>query len=234
MKTYVSNDDLFAIKKQSKLDDNIQPTTTKLAEVKGGFSFGDMQKLTEELSIMNVQAPNYVDKSIKVLASADYEHYNAEQNETDNFTKNKDLPNEQWNTNNKDNVIKEKTFAKKINITQGENFAVGQEQFGDNSLCANNSDELWNTKNKSTQMEMDTGLNYKLVGRLFNTYVLIEVGDNFIMIDQHAGHERVLFDKFTAMYEEKKMISQPLMIPYVCETNEEESVLVEDNLDVFS
>ena len=54
------------------------------------------------------------------------------------------------------------------------------------------------------------------------------------MIDQHAGHERVLFDKFTAMYEEKKMISQPLMIPYVFETNEEESVLVEDNLDVFS
>ncbi len=230
----VSNDDLFAIKKQSKLDDDIQPTTTKLAEVKGGFSFGDMQKLTEELSIMNVQAPNYVDKSIKVLASADYEHYNAEQNDIDNSTKNKDLPNEQWNTNNKDDVIKEKTFAKKVNITQGENFAVGQEQFGDNSLCANNSDELWNTKNKSTQMEIDTGLNYKLVGRLFNTYVLIEVGDNFIMIDQHAGHERVLFDKFTAMYEEKKMISQPLMIPYVFETNEEESVLVEDNLDVFS
>ncbi len=230
----VSNDDLFAIKKQSKLDDDIQPTTTKLAEVKGGFSFGDMQKLTEELSIMNVQAPNYVDKSIKVLASADYEHYNTEQNETDNFTKSKNLPNEQWNTNNKDDVIKEKSFAKKVNITQGENFAVGQEQFGDNSLCANNSDELWNTKNKSTQMEIDTGLNYKLVGRLFNTYVLIEVGDNFIMIDQHAGHERVLFDKFTAMYEEKKMISQPLMIPYVFETNEEESVLVEDNLDVFS
>ena len=230
----VSNDDLFAIKKQSKLDDDIQPTTTKLAEVKGGFSFGDMQKLTEELSIMNVQAPNYVDKSIKVLASADYEHYNAEQNDVDNSTKNKDLPNEQWNTNNKDDVIKEKTFAKKVNITQGENLAVGQEQFGDNSLCANNSDELWNVKNKSTQMEIDTGLNYKLVGRLFNTYVLIEVGDNFIMIDQHAGHERVLFDKFTAMYEEKKMISQPLMIPYVFETNEEESVLVEDNLDVFS
>ena len=230
----VSNDDLFAIKKQSKLDDDIQPTTTKLAEVKGGFSFGDMQKLTEELSIMNVQAPNYVDKSIKVLASADYEHYNTEQNDIDNSTKNKEFPNEQWNINNKDNIIKEKSFAKKVNITQGENLAVEQEQFGDNSLCANNSDELWNTKNKSTQMEMDTGLNYKLVGRLFNTYVLIEVGDNFIMIDQHAGHERVLFDKFTAMYEEKKMISQPLMIPYVFETNEEESVLVEDNLDVFS
>lgn len=230
----VSNDDLFAIKKQSKLDDDIQPTTTKLAEVKGGFSFGDMQKLTEELSIMNVQAPNYVDKSIKVLASADYEHYNTEQNDIDNSTKNKEFPNEQWNINNKDDVIKEKTFAKKVNITQGENLAVEQEQFGDNSLCANNSDELWNVKNKSTQMEIDTGLNYKLVGRLFNTYVLIEVGDNFIMIDQHAGHERVLFDKFTAMYEEKKMISQPLMIPYVFETNEEESVLVEDNLDVFS
>ena len=230
----ISNDDLFAIKKQSKLDDDIQPTTTKLAEVKGGFSFGDMQKLTEELSIMNVQAPNYVDKSIKVLASADYEHYNAEQNDIDNSTKNKEFPNEQWNINNKDDVIKEKTFAKKVNITQGENLAVEQEQFGDNSLCANNSAELWNVKNKSTQMEIDTGLNYKLVGRLFNTYVLIEVGDNFIMIDQHAGHERVLFDKFTAMYEEKKMISQPLMIPYVFETNEEESVLVEDNLDVFS
>ena len=230
----VSNDDLFAIKKQSKLDDDIQPTTTKLAEVKGGFSFGDMQKLTEELSIMNVQAPNYVDKSIKVLASADYEHYNTEQNDIDNSTKNKEFPNEQWNINNKDDVIKEKSFAKKVNITQGENLAVEQEQFGDNSLCANNSDELGNTKNKSTQMEIDTGLTYKLVGRLFNTYVLIEVGDNFIMIDQHAGHERVLFDKFTAMYEEKKMISQPLMIPYVFETNEEESVLVEDNLDVFS
>ncbi len=240
------NEDIFAVKKQAKFDDEIQPATTNLAEVKGGFSFGDMQKLTEELSVMNVQAPNYVDKDIKVLASADYEHYGNEQNDIDNSTKSKDFSFGQWNVSNKEDLTREKNLVKEdnsiqqenptqeYNKTQQTNTTAGQKDFENNSFLIDNKSDVWNINRKASQLEMDTGLNYKLVGRLFNTYVLIEVGDNFIMIDQHAGHERVLFDKFTAMYEEKKMISQALIVPCVFETNEEESMLVEDNLDVFA
>lgn len=71
-------------------------------------------------------------------------------------------------------------------------------------------------------------------GSLFNTYLIYEEGDNAYLIDQHAAHERLIFDRLCAEMEERKVISQPMLVPFVLSVNREESQFVADNLDNIS
>ena len=70
--------------------------------------------------------------------------------------------------------------------------------------------------------------NVKILGVLFDTYMLIEIGDKAVYIDQHAAHERLLFDKF--MENASKLFMQPLMFPYVFTVKDDEAAFIEDNL----
>ena len=74
---------------------------------------------------------------------------------------------------------------------------------------------------------------YRIIGVLFSTYILCEKGDNFLIIDQHAGHERQLFDKFTKQIKENNLACQELLVPYVFNTNFKETEFLENNLDIF-
>ncbi len=50
---------------------------------------------------------------------------------------------------------------------------------------------------------------------IFGTYILAIDSDSFYMIDQHAAHERVFFEKFMAAYKSQEFHSQPLLLPFV-------------------
>ncbi len=74
-------------------------------------------------------------------------------------------------------------------------------------------------------------LKIKIVGKLFNTYILIEYGENMYMIDQHAAHERILYEKFTREYNSRTLAIQPLMFPYILTVNPTEEQMLADSLD---
>ena len=74
---------------------------------------------------------------------------------------------------------------------------------------------------------------FKFIGTLFDTYILIEKNNNLLLIDQHAGHERILFDKFSKELENKQVALQSLLIPIILETNYVESNFIEENLNVL-
>jgi len=100
-------------------------------------------------------------------------------------------------------------------------------------IMNNNIFETGPVKENKIQEELKIGLNYKLIGTLFNTYIVIESGENAYLIDQHAGHERLLYDKFIEQFETNKIVNQPLLVPYIFNVNEIEDELVENNLDMF-
>ncbi len=58
-------------------------------------------------------------------------------------------------------------------------------------------------------------VDFKIIGELFNEFVLIERGENLIILDFHAGHERLNYDKFTQMVENRDVVIQDLLVPYV-------------------
>lgn len=76
--------------------------------------------------------------------------------------------------------------------------------------------------------------NCKILGVLFNTYILAEKGEYFFIIDQHAAHERQLFDKFQSEIKNNKIATQPLLLPYVFQTNFKETEFIEQNLDALT
>ena len=71
------------------------------------------------------------------------------------------------------------------------------------------------------------------IGKIFNTYLIIQWGDNMYLIDQHAGHERIRYDKLKAEYESGSIVVQPMLIPYVLSLNSEDCRIVEANLDAI-
>lgn len=71
----------------------------------------------------------------------------------------------------------------------------------------------------------------KTIGKLFNTYILVEYGDNLYLIDQHAGHERILYEQFKREVNSQRLVIQPLMFPYILSLNSMEYNLVENMLE---
>lgn len=71
------------------------------------------------------------------------------------------------------------------------------------------------------------------VGKIFNTYLVIQWGNNLYLIDQHAGHERIRYDKLKKEYETGSIAVQPMLIPYVLSLNSEDCRIIEDNLNAI-
>jgi len=68
---------------------------------------------------------------------------------------------------------------------------------------------------------------YSILGQIRGTYILCEGEGKLIFIDQHAAHERILFEKFKKEYESRSIVSEKLLIPILLELSAEESYLLE-------
>ena len=78
----------------------------------------------------------------------------------------------------------------------------------------------------------ESGFSYKLIGILFNTYALAECGEKVYVIDQHALHERLLYDELSAKSKTPAIIH--LLMPEVLTLSHSESVVLEDNMTLLS
>lgn len=75
---------------------------------------------------------------------------------------------------------------------------------------------------------------YRVVGQLFATYLVIECGDKVLFIDQHAMHERILFDAFMQELASSEVAVQPLMIPYIYEADAHTVAVLLSNKDLMT
>ena len=64
---------------------------------------------------------------------------------------------------------------------------------------------------------------YAVLGQIRGTYILCEGEGRLVFIDQHAAHERILFEKFKKKHENGSMISEKLLLPVLVELSVEES-----------
>ncbi|MDK2878099.1 MAG: mismatch repair protein MutL [Thermoanaerobacteraceae bacterium] len=72
----------------------------------------------------------------------------------------------------------------------------------------------------------------KIVGQLFNTYIIAEGEGEFYLIDQHAAHERILFEKYSNRFRQKPA-SQELIQPYALKLSIQDMAFVEEyNQDI--
>lgn len=78
--------------------------------------------------------------------------------------------------------------------------------------------------------------NIEPIGILFNTYILAEdiLAERIYFIDQHAAHERVMYEKYLQEYKNENIIMQQLLIPEIIELTNLEMNIFLDNISIFN
>lgn len=73
----------------------------------------------------------------------------------------------------------------------------------------------------------------KILGTLFATYIVVEYADKAYFIDQHAAHERTLYDKLCKQVENSEVLKQPLLFPFELKTTEKERIKLIETVPVL-
>ncbi len=81
--------------------------------------------------------------------------------------------------------------------------------------------------------QMPHTLEINIIGQLFGTYVLGQQEDTFYLIDQHAAHQRIMFENIKEKYNTRSISMQELMIPIIIELSPAEKLLYSENSLIF-
>ena len=192
--------DIFS-KKEDQVEEKeeMKKEEKPLQKITGGFSFGDLEKITNNLGNINIASPTTSKDNFSVLSS----------NKLESFVLN--------------DIEKEK---QKINIEENSKKSQGTNLF--------DSFKEINNKERIKQKTFDLDIDFKIIGTIFNTYIVIEHQNEVYFIDQHAAHERILFDKLLNDFNKDKFVTQPMLIPFTFEVNEEENLLIQKNIETFN
>lgn len=87
--------------------------------------------------------------------------------------------------------------------------------------------------NKPVQQVVEIETDLRFVGQVLNTFLVFDDGNDIYFVDQHAAHERILFDKFMDQIKSGTIDVQPLLIPYIENVNQEEYTFLLDNVKAF-
>lgn len=75
---------------------------------------------------------------------------------------------------------------------------------------------------------------YKYIGALFSTYIVIEIKDEIYIIDQHAAHERIMYEKVKKnFYSDSEKDSQIMLLPDIITLSHKEKDIVKENTELF-
>ena len=76
-------------------------------------------------------------------------------------------------------------------------------------------------------VEKPQQIGYRLLGEAFHTYIILEQNEELILIDKHAAHERMIFDRLKK--QERELTAQLLLMPAVVRLSPEDSAVLEEN-----
>lgn len=79
----------------------------------------------------------------------------------------------------------------------------------------------------------DNRRRFRVIGQVFETYWLIEFENQLLMIDQHAAHEKVNYERLIKQFHEKNVLSQSLLPPIIVSLSGQEETALKEHLEVF-
>ena len=98
------------------------------------------------------------------------------------------------------------------------------------------SDELKTIENLSIfdKLPKNKVPEYKFIGIAFSTYIIIEMNNELYIIDQHAAHERIMYEKIKAnYYSETNKDSQLMLLPDIINLSHKDMQIAKDNMEIF-
>ncbi len=78
-----------------------------------------------------------------------------------------------------------------------------------------------------SEIESSLSSGYEVVGQIFNTYLILQQDGVVYIVDQHAAHERFLYDELIKKVNAREAISQPMIVPYIldCDNSQHDFIL---------
>lgn len=73
-----------------------------------------------------------------------------------------------------------------------------------------------------------------IIGQVFNTYWILQYEDGMYLVDQHAAHEKVLYERFIRQLNEKEPMTQLLQPPVILTLSMQEEQAIKDGADIFA
>lgn len=74
----------------------------------------------------------------------------------------------------------------------------------------------------------------RIIGQLFSTYVVLQKDDYILIVDQHAAHERIIFEELKGRFSHNEPMSQPLMVPIVINLTYQEIKILDENKEFIN
>ena len=122
----------------------------------------------------------------------------------------------------------EKTFGK-IPASTEEKIAQDKKEIDAYDIIKDNNISVFEEVEEIKQKP-----DYKFIGIAFSTYIIVQIKDEMYIIDQHAAHERILYEKIKKnYYSNGEKESQLLLLPDVITLTHKEMDIARDNIDIF-
>lgn len=129
-----------------------------------------------------------------------------------------------------DGYGKEKTPTQVLNQTS---------YLKDSPVYKYDTNDTNNTNNESIVREIEPDNNRqilndsRIIGQAFNTYILLQQNDELLLMDQHAAHERIMYEEIRGKYNNDIAIAQTLLSTFVIELTHNEIKFLEEEKEFF-
>lgn len=227
-----------------EVDVNIHPTKQEIKFSNSDFVYGKISNLVKETLRASIYAPQFkLDKEDKEDKQDKEEVVNlfnlGESNKFDDivvhdFTSKQDnLPIRETNEHDllmdilEDNLDEDREEDIYTDISFK---AIESRDIREDKLDLDSKPEI-----PEEQKIEDLLFDIKPIGQVFDTYIIVEskVDEKLIFIDQHAAHERIMYERYKKEYENEAINVQLLMVPEIIELTDRELNYVRENIQVF-
>ena len=123
--------------------------------------------------------------------------------------------------------FKTKLVDQKLIITDKDDFGKSQSTLSSHASTSHSDEE------SDEKAETKSELRIKLIGKLHNTYVIAQDEEGMLLVDQHAAHERVMYEKLLNDFKNDSIKVQELISPLMIEANPNEKLIIEGNIELL-
>lgn len=232
---------------ENTVDINVHPTKMEVKFENDSFIF-DLVKQSTEKTLKdfyhipefspNIDRPKFLQipyqAELQKNLKDSFTNHDTNENKTYMYVSEPEIqvlkdPFENLYKSNPNSALEELYMAKKSS-----NFYHNYKMQNNESQSYNHNFQKSHSTESSAQKATESVFNnYKIIGQVFKTYWLVEKDETMYMIDQHALHEKYLYEKFINSVKDEKVISQ-VITPCKIDVLEAENIVIKQNLQLLN
>lgn len=237
-KSEVFNDFYIPEEEQDQKD---EVPTEVVEEISFNINLNDTY--SNNLPLSQYDDNNNKENEIKHMPGVSYEDLRREEELYNNLKNLKELGKLDIKVNNNSNNVSNDNEIDYNPVSYDSNTAVYEDkketysnELNKEIANYNNNNDVTSNRESSNNIENRNAKfpSLKIIGQFNKTYILAEYDEVLYMIDQHAAHEKILFEKYLKSIEEGDIVVQQLLVPTLIDLTTDDFCYYEENINLFT